>query len=45
VASPDEIAFLNGWIDADRLRVTGEAMSKNPYGEYLLALAAGELPT
>jgi glucose-1-phosphate thymidylyltransferase len=42
VASPDEIAFVSGWIDADRLQVTGGAMQKNPYGQYLLALAAGD---
>jgi len=39
VASPDEIAFRNGWIDADALRATGESMSKNAYGQSLLALA------
>ena len=39
VASPDEIAFHAGWIDADALRATAMSMSKNPYGQYLLALA------
>jgi len=39
VASPDEIAFHAGWIDADALRATATSMSKNPYGQYLLALA------
>jgi glucose-1-phosphate thymidylyltransferase len=39
VASPDEVGFRAGWIDADALRATGAAMSKNPYGQYLLALA------
>ncbi len=39
VASPDEIAFHAGWIDADALRTTAMSMSKNPYGQYLLALA------
>jgi glucose-1-phosphate thymidylyltransferase len=39
VASPDEVAFRVGWIGADVLRATGAAMSKNPYGQYLLALA------
>jgi glucose-1-phosphate thymidylyltransferase len=41
VASPDEIAFNAGWIDADTLRATGAAMSKNPYGQYLVRLADG----
>jgi glucose-1-phosphate thymidylyltransferase len=39
VASPDEIAFNAGWIDADTLRATGDGMSKNPYGQYLIRLA------
>ncbi len=41
VASPDEIAFNAGWIDAETLRATGAAMSKNPYGQYLVRLADG----
>ncbi|MCU1503237.1 MAG: glucose-phosphate thymidylyltransferase [Ilumatobacteraceae bacterium] len=41
VASPDEIAFNAGWIDAATVRATGRSMSKNPYGEYLLRLADG----
>jgi glucose-1-phosphate thymidylyltransferase len=40
VASPDEIAFHAGWIDAQQLRTNAEPMAKNPYGEYLLRLAA-----
>ncbi len=39
VASPDEIAFHQGWITVDQLRASGESMSKNPYGQYLLHLA------
>ena len=39
VASPDEVAFNAGWIDAATLRVTAASMSKNPYGDYLRALA------
>jgi glucose-1-phosphate thymidylyltransferase len=40
VASPDEIAFRAGWIDAAELRANAEPMAKNPYGAYLLRLAA-----
>ena len=43
VASPDEISFAAGWIDAAQLRANAEPMSKNPYGQYLLRLA-GEGP-
>ena len=39
VASPDEISFAAGWIDAAQLRANAEPMSKNPYGQYLLRLA------
>jgi glucose-1-phosphate thymidylyltransferase len=39
VASPDEIAFRAGWIDAAQLRANAEPMAKNPYGSYLLRLA------
>ena len=43
VASPDEVAFSAGWIDAAQLRANAEPMGKNPYGQYLLRLA-GEGP-
>ena len=38
VASPEEIAFDQGWIDADTVRSAGEAMAKNGYGQYLLQI-------
>ena len=40
IAVPEEIAFLNGWIDADRLGSLGRLMSKNDYGNYLMRMAA-----
>ena len=40
VASPDEIAFAAGWIDQAQLVANAEPMAKNPYGQYLLRLAA-----
>jgi glucose-1-phosphate thymidylyltransferase len=40
VASPDEISYRAGWIDAERLAVTGQSMANNPYGQYLLRLVA-----
>ncbi|MDO8364200.1 MAG: glucose-1-phosphate thymidylyltransferase RfbA [Actinomycetota bacterium] len=39
VASPDEISFAAGWIDAAQLRANAAPMGKNPYGQYLLRLA------
>ena len=40
VASPDEISFRAGWITAEQLVANAEPMVKNPYGTYLLRLAA-----
>lgn len=36
IACLEEIAFRNGWIDADHLRILAQPMSKNQYGQYLL---------
>jgi glucose-1-phosphate thymidylyltransferase len=41
VACPEEIAYQNAWIDRDRLLALAEPLSKNGYGQYLLALADG----
>ena len=38
IACLEEIAYQNGWIDAERLRVLAEPMAKNQYGQYLLSL-------
>lgn len=38
VNCPEEVAFRNGWIDADRLRAIAEPLRKSGYGEYLLRL-------
>ncbi|MFM8374508.1 MAG: glucose-1-phosphate thymidylyltransferase, partial [Phenylobacterium sp.] len=39
IACLEEIAFLNGFIDAGQVRRAGEALSKTAYGQYLLDLA------
>jgi glucose-1-phosphate thymidylyltransferase len=38
VACPEELAFRQGWIDAQQLESLGQAMAKNGYGQYLLRL-------
>ena len=38
VACLEEIAYKQGWIDADQLRVLAKPMLKNQYGQYLLSL-------
>ena len=40
ISCPEEIAWRHGWIDAADLRRLAAPLSKSPYGEYLLALAA-----
>ena len=39
IACIEEIAYLNGWIDSDMIGKISKPMSKNTYGQYLLALA------
>jgi glucose-1-phosphate thymidylyltransferase len=38
IACPEEIAYRNGYIDAAQVERLGQAMAKNAYGQYLLAL-------
>ena len=38
IACLEEIAYKQGWIDADQLRKAAVAMTKNEYGHYLLKL-------
>ncbi|MDR1813273.1 MAG: glucose-1-phosphate thymidylyltransferase RfbA [Tannerella sp.] len=39
IACLEEIAFRNGWIDAEKLRNLAQPMKKNPYGQYILKLS------
>jgi glucose-1-phosphate thymidylyltransferase len=38
IGCPEEIAWRNGWLTDDQLRVQGEALIKSGYGDYLLGL-------
>ncbi len=38
VACPEEIAYRQGWINAEQLRSLAEPLKKNGYGQYLLSL-------
>jgi len=38
VCCPEEIAYLNGWIDAAQLRDLARPLAKNGYGQYLLSV-------
>jgi glucose-1-phosphate thymidylyltransferase len=41
IACPEEIAFSQGYIDADQLRSLARPLAKAEYGRYLLRLADG----
>jgi len=38
IACPEEIAFMQGWIDEQQIRRLAEPLKKSGYGEYLIAL-------
>jgi glucose-1-phosphate thymidylyltransferase len=38
VACPEEIAYRQGWINAEQLQVLADPLKKNGYGQYLLSL-------
>lgn len=41
VACPEEIAFTQGWIDAQQVEKLAQPLKKNGYGQYLLQLIQG----
>lgn len=38
VCCPEEIAWINGWISAEKLNELARPLAKNGYGQYLLSL-------
>ena len=43
ISAPEEIAFINGWIDKARLLKSAETYGKSPYGAHLKAVAEGKV--
>lgn len=43
IAAPEEIAYINGWINKDHLWECGEKLSKTGYGQYLMKVANGDI--
>lgn len=43
ISAPEEIAFINGWIDKEGLLKSAEAYGKSPYGIHLKAVAEGKV--
>lgn len=43
ISVPEEIAFINGFIDKEKLMESAKAYGKSPYGEHLKAVAEGRV--
>ena len=43
ISAPEEIAFINGWIDQKTLLKSAKAYGKSPYGAHLKAVAEGKV--
>ena len=43
ISAPEEIAYINKWIDKDDLLESAKAYGKSPYGEHLKAVAEGRV--
>ena len=43
ISAPEEVAYINGWIDRDKLLESAKAYGKSPYGDHLKAVAEGKL--
>ena len=41
ISCPEEIAYLNGWINKEQLREMGNRLHNSEYGQYLLRIADG----
>lgn len=43
ISAPEEIAYINGFIDKGKLMESAKAYGKSPYGEHLKAVAEGKV--
>lgn len=43
ISAPEEIAYINGFIDRDKLRESAKLYGKSPYGEHLMAVVNGKV--
>ena len=41
ISAPEEIGYVNGWIDTATLLASADKYGKSPYGEHLRAVAEG----
>lgn len=42
ISAPEEIAYLNGWIDKETLEKSAAMYGKSPYGQHLQNVASGK---
>ena len=43
ISAPEEIAYINGFIDKEKLKESAAAYGKSPYGEHLQAVVEGKV--
>ena len=43
ISAPEEIAYINGFIDREKLMISAERYGKSPYGTHLKAVAEGKV--
>ena len=43
ISAPEEIAYINGFIDKEKLMLSAKAYGKSPYGAHLKAVAEGKI--
>ena len=43
ISAPEEVAYINGFIDKEKLAESAKAYGKSPYGEHLTAVADGKV--
>ena len=43
ISAPEEIAYINGFIDREKLAEAAKLYGKSPYGEHLRAVAEGRV--
>ncbi len=43
ISAPEEIAYINGFVDKEKLMESAKAYGKSPYGKHLKAVAEGKI--
>ena len=43
ISAPEEIAYINGFIDKEKLKTSASYYGKSPYGEHLRSVAEGKV--